>query len=53
MATPGILEITVFSNKGYDVIIFLDDVTTKFYYVIKIILQMCSRDQSLVTPASQ
>ena len=29
MATPGLLKITVFWNKGYDVIIPVDDVTSK------------------------
>ena len=29
MASPGHLEITVISNKGYDVIISTDDVTNK------------------------
>ena len=29
MANPGLLEITVFWNKGYDLIIFVDDVTNK------------------------
>ena len=29
MATPGLLKITVFWNKGYDVIISVDDVTDK------------------------
>ena len=29
LATPGLLKITVFWNKGYDVIISLDDVTNK------------------------
>ena len=29
MATPGLLEKTVFWNKGYDVIISFDDVTNK------------------------
>ena len=29
MATPGFLKITVFWNKGYDVIIPVDDVTSK------------------------
>ena len=29
MATPGLLKITVFWNKGYDVIIHVDDVTNK------------------------
>ena len=27
MATPGLLKITVFWNKGYDVIISVDDFT--------------------------
>ena len=30
MATPGLLKIMVFWNKGYDVIIPVDDVTNKF-----------------------
>ena len=38
MATPGLLEIKVFLNKGYDVIIYVHYVTNKFYYVIRIIL---------------
>ena len=29
MATPGLLRIMVFWNKGYDVIITVDDVTNK------------------------
>ena len=29
MATPGLLKKTVFWNKGYDVIIPVDDVTNK------------------------
>ena len=29
MATPGFLKIAVFWNKGYDVIIPVDDVTNK------------------------
>ena len=29
MAAPGLLKITVFWNKGYDVIITVDDVTNK------------------------
>ena len=29
MATPGLLKITIFWNKGYDVIIPVDDVTNK------------------------
>ena len=30
MATPGLLKIKVFWNKGYDVIISVHDVTNKF-----------------------
>ena len=29
MATPGLLKTTVFWNKGYDVIIPVDDITNK------------------------
>ena len=29
MATPGLLKIAVFQNKGYNVIIRVDDVTNK------------------------
>ena len=29
MATPGLLKITIFWNKVYDVIIYVDDVTNK------------------------
>ena len=29
MATPGLLKITIFWKKGYDVIISVDDVTNK------------------------
>ena len=32
MATPGLLKITVFWNKGYDVIISVDDVTNKILW---------------------
>ena len=32
MATPGLLKITVFWNKGYDVIIYVDDVTNKILW---------------------
>ena len=49
VTTPGLLKIRVFSNNGYDVIIFVHDVPIKFYGGIQIILQMWSCDQSLVT----
>ena len=29
MATPGLLQITVFWNEGYDIITFVDDVANK------------------------
>ena len=29
MATPGLLKVTVFWNKGYDIIIPADDITNK------------------------
>ena len=51
MASKSLLEITVFSNKGYDVIIFVDDFNRKFYHVIQIKLCMCSCDQGLATVA--
>ena len=41
MATPGLLKITAFWNKSYDVTISANDVTKKNYHVIQIILQMC------------
>ena len=51
MASTSLFEITVFSNKGYDVIIFVDDFNRKFYHVIQIKLCMCSCDQGLATVA--
>ena len=32
MATPGLLKMTVFWNKGYDFIITVDDVTSKILW---------------------
>ena len=32
MATPGLLKITVFWSKGYDVIVSVDDVTNKILW---------------------
>ena len=29
MASPGLLKITVFRNKGYDVMIYVHDLTNK------------------------
>ena len=42
MATLGFLKITVFWNKGYDVVMSVYDVTNKIYHVTQIILQMWS-----------
>ena len=49
MATPVLLKITLFWNKGSDVIIYVHGITNKFYHVIQVILLMLSYDQSLVT----
>ena len=43
MATPGLLKIRVFWNKGYDVIIFVYDVTNKILsrdsnYIIDVVM---------------
>ena len=38
LATPGLLKIKIFWNKGYDVIILDYDTTNKFYHEIQIIL---------------
>ena len=43
MATPGLLEITVFWKKGYDVIISVHDVTNKILsrdsnYIIDVVM---------------
>ena len=44
MATPGLLKMTVFWNKGYDVIISIDDITNKILsrdsnYTVDVLLQ--------------
>ena len=51
LATLGLLKLKVTWNKGYDVIVFVHDVTKKFYHLTQIILQMWSYDQNLVTLA--
>ena len=43
MGTPGFLKITVFWNKGYDVIISVDDVTNKILsrdsnYIVDVVM---------------
>ena len=43
VATPGLLKITVFWNKGYDVIISAHDVTTKILsrdsnYIVDVVM---------------
>ena len=54
MATPGLLKITVFWIKGYDIIIPVDDDTNKISsrdsnYIVDLFI--CSFVQSLVTLA--
>ena len=49
LVTLGILKIKVFWNEGYDVIIFVHDVTRKFYLLTQIIFQISSCNPSLVT----
>ena len=51
LATPGLLKIKIFRNKGYDVIIPDYTSPTKFYHVTQIILKMLSFDQSWVALA--
>ena len=43
MATPGLLEILVFWNKGYDFIIYVHDVTNKILscdlnYIVDVVM---------------
>ena len=43
MATPGLLKITVFWNKGYDLIIAVGDVTNKILsrdsnYIVRVLM---------------
>ena len=43
MATPGLLKITIFWNKGYDVIIPVDDITNKILsrdsnYIVDVVM---------------
>ena len=45
LATPGLLKIKIFQNKGYDVINPVYDIN---YHVTQIIFHMWSCDQSLV-----
>ena len=42
MVTLGVLRIKTLLKKDYDVIIFVCDVTNKFYHLSQIILQMWS-----------
>ena len=41
MATPGLLEITVFWNEGHDVTISVDDVTNKYFMTWFKLYYMC------------
>ena len=43
MATPGLLKITLYWNKGYDVIICVYDITNKFFsrdsnYIVNVVM---------------
>ena len=50
LAPPGLFEINVFRNKGYEVIISVHDVTNNFFYnSTKIILLIWSHGQRSVT----
>ena len=49
LTAPDLLKWKVFWNKGYDVIIFANNVTNKIYHVTQIILLVWPCDQSLVT----
>ena len=51
MATLGLLKIKLFWNKGYDVILFVYDVTNKFLSHESNSYHMSQIDQSLVTLA--
>ena len=53
LATPGLLKITAFRKKGYDVIISVHYVINKFLskFLTQIKLWVYSFDQSLVTLA--
>ena len=51
MATPGLLKITVFLNKGYDVVISVDDVTKKVLSRDSNYIVDMFSDQSLLTIA--
>ena len=51
LATPGLLKIKIFQNKGYEVLIPDYDVINKLLSLTQIILKMWSSNQSLVTVA--
>ena len=51
LATLVLLKLKITSNKVYDVIIFVHDVTNKILWHSQIILQIWSYDQNLVTLA--
>ena len=50
LATPGLLKIKIFKNKGHDELWTMTS-PTKFYHVNQIMLQMLPCDQILVTLA--
>ena len=49
MDAPGLLQITVFWNEGYDVITSVDDVTNKILSRDSDHFVMCSCEKNLVT----
>ena len=51
LATLGLLEIKVFSNKRFDVVTSVHDASNKIYHVTQIKLPMWSCHQSFVTLA--
>ena len=49
LATPVLLKINIFLNKGYDIITLDYDVTNKILSMIQIIMKMLSCEQTLLT----
>ena len=51
LATPGLLKINIFQNKGYDVLFLEHDLINKILTSDSNYIEMWSFDQSLVTAA--
>ena len=54
MATPGLLKITLYWNKGYDVIICVYDITNKFFsrdsnYIVNVVMWPKSGNSGIST----